>query len=373
MDLRDRNLTPEQIKDVEKFILKQKMAYQPFIFTDTLETGAGQKFHDGEGKGGRVYWENPPEDLPPAVRGILTDDPVHFRECNRVARCIYDYFVDSIVENLGDISKLSFAEVGCNTGYFLHALALRGAAKCIGFDFTPNADVFAWFNNVLNITNEFRFAEWDSLSHCLYHAEMPQVDVTLTVAVTCHIADPIHHLAYLCDHSKKAIFLWSPVNRDEGLSISYGKPNKYADYSLSWPVNIDNEVRPSIPMIRLGLQEAGFGDIREVKCPDNLSTRWKGWYMNQIGYIALRTQAVKTALAGGRFRRPVPPEISGPKPLLVEEGYKKHNVIKLGDKFYGLAQSEGKLDLDRVHTKGYRCVVGKSVEEVKQLIGRTSK
>jgi uncharacterized protein (UPF0248 family) len=61
------------------------------------------------------------------------------------------------------------------------------------------------------------------------------------------------------------------------------------------------------------------------------------------------------------------------KRTLIEEGYKGYNIISIGDKLYGLAQSEGKLDPDRVHTEGYRCVVGKSVEEVKQLIGRTSK
>jgi radical SAM superfamily enzyme YgiQ (UPF0313 family) len=61
------------------------------------------------------------------------------------------------------------------------------------------------------------------------------------------------------------------------------------------------------------------------------------------------------------------------KRTLIEEGYRGYNIISIGDKLYGLAQSEGKLDPDRVHTEGYRCVVGKSVEEVKQLIGRTSK
>lgn len=60
MDLRNKELTPEQIEEAKKFIIQGKLAYQPFIFTDTLETGAGQKFHDGETKGGACLLERCP-------------------------------------------------------------------------------------------------------------------------------------------------------------------------------------------------------------------------------------------------------------------------------------------------------------------------
>ncbi|MHC4743255.1 MAG: radical SAM protein, partial [Planctomycetota bacterium] len=302
MDLRSKRLTPEQIEQVEEYIIQGKLAYQPFIFTDTLETGPGEKFHDGETKGGRVYWEDAPEDLSPTIKEILTDNPAHFRECNGVVRYIYDYFIDSIMENLDDISGLSFAEVGCNTGFFLHSLGLRGAGKCIGIDYTRNEEVFRWFNNVLGLNNEFRFGEWNPLKHRLLYTRMPKVDVTLTIAVMCHIADPLHHLSYLCDHSAKAVFIYTPVNKDTGLSISYGSPAKYPN-ALSWPLGFDNAVRPSVPLLRMGLQEAGFDDIREIKCPEGLSRRWQEWYSSQIGLLALRTRDVRTALGGGRNKR----------------------------------------------------------------------
>ncbi|MBN2137990.1 MAG: radical SAM protein [Sedimentisphaerales bacterium] len=57
-------------------------------------------------------------------------------------------------------------------------------------------------------------------------------------------------------------------------------------------------------------------------------------------------------------------------PLLVEEGYRQFNIISCNGKLYGLAQSEGRLNLDKVDTDGYRCVVAESVEEVKRLIDR---
>ncbi len=329
----------------------------------------------GKLRGGRVYWKDAPENLPKSIREVLTDDPEHFRECNETLRFIYRYFIDSIVENLGgDISDLSFAEVGCNTGYFLHALALRGAAKCVGLDYTPNAEVFKWFNRVLNTNSEFRFAEWNPLEHRLLYGKMPEVDVALTIAVMCHLADPLYHLAFLCDHSAKGIFIYTPVNKDKGLTVSYGNPAKYPN-ALSWPLGFDNEVRPSVPLLRMGLKEAGFDDIREVKCPDSLSPRWRRWYSEQIGLIGLRTRDVKTALGGGRRIRGMPSNLGSDEKqrILIEEGYRGYNIIGFADNLYGLAQSEGRLDLDKVGTEGYRCVVGKSVEEVKQLIGRRSK
>lgn len=302
MDLRSKRLTPEQIEQVEDYIIQGKLAYQPFIFTDTLETGPGEKFHDGETKGGRVYWEDAPEDLSPTIKEILTDDPAHFRECNGVVRYIYNYFIDSITGALGDISGLSFAEVGCNTGFFLHSLGVRGAGRCIGIDYTRNEEVFKWFNNVLGLNSEFRFGEWNALKHRLLYTKMPKVDVTLTIAVMCHIADPLYHLSYLCDHSAKAVFVYTPVNKDTGLSVSYGAPAKYPN-SLSWPLGFDNAVRPSVPLLRMGLQEAGFEDIREIKCPEGLSQRWQDWYCSQIGLLAFRTRDVRTALGGGRKKR----------------------------------------------------------------------
>jgi radical SAM protein with 4Fe4S-binding SPASM domain len=65
----------------------------------------------------------------------------------------------------------------------------------------------------------------------------------------------------------------------------------------------------------------------------------------------------------------LPPEPEGRK--LVEEGYRGFNIISIGNKLYGLAQSEGRLNIEKVNTEGYRCVVGESVAEVKQLINHT--
>jgi radical SAM protein with 4Fe4S-binding SPASM domain len=56
------------------------------------------------------------------------------------------------------------------------------------------------------------------------------------------------------------------------------------------------------------------------------------------------------------------------KRRLIEEGYKGYNIITVGGNFYGLAQSEGRLDIDKVGTNGYRCFVGNSIGQAKLLI-----
>ncbi|HEX6296941.1 MAG TPA: hypothetical protein VFZ74_10215 [Burkholderiales bacterium] len=44
MDLRERNILPEQIVELHDFIVRRKLAYQPFIFREDLETGEGLNF-----------------------------------------------------------------------------------------------------------------------------------------------------------------------------------------------------------------------------------------------------------------------------------------------------------------------------------------
>ena len=53
MDLRDRHLTPRQIRELHRFIRRRKLGYQPFVFTDTLEVGEGHKFRTESSRPGR--------------------------------------------------------------------------------------------------------------------------------------------------------------------------------------------------------------------------------------------------------------------------------------------------------------------------------
>ncbi len=380
MDLRYKDLSAKDIEQIHQFITRGKLAYQPFIFTDTLEVGEGLKFYEGENSsgGGNVYWEGvDPKtwvDPDPRAENSLVTDLERFRTCNQELREIYEHFLDTLVEQLGgNISDLTFAEIGCNTGYFLHGLALRGAKKCIGYDFTDNSDVFAWFNQVLGINSEFYFAEWDSLSHSLKYAELAEVDVILSIAVTCHLADPIHHLAYLCDHAKQAVFVWSPItaNNNDRLAITFDPPGKYPN-ALDWPLSFDNDVRLSIPLLRMCLEQAGFDKIFEVMCPEGMSPNWKRWCSSQRGYIAFRTSPTKTALSDGKKSRTVTPS-------LLEENYNNFNIVGYLGRYYALSKTLGPVylgQLDEQEMIDYQAqdllIIGQSLEEVKQRVDQVT-
>jgi SAM-dependent methyltransferase len=305
MDLRGKDLTPRQLQSLHEFIVKRTLNYQPFLFTDDLEVGAGQHFIQGAQNTNLVRWTTPD----PRVRDLLTTEPELFTKSNAHLRSIYELMLDFITAQLKDIRGLSFAEIGCNTGYLLFGLALRGARRCLGFDYCPRQDVFATLNEILGTACEFQFGEWDSLSHELKPAPMPEVDVGLSVAVTCHLADPIHHLAYLCDHCRKAVFVWGPVTYEDRLVLSFGPLSKYAS-DLDWPLNFDAEVRFSVPLLRLSLAQAGFEEIHELEPPDSLPEEWKGWFRAQKGYFAVRTKDIRTAVTpgGGRRSRGLIPE-----------------------------------------------------------------
>ena len=61
-------------------------------------------------------------------------------------------------------------------------------------------------------------------------------------------------------------------------------------------------------------------------------------------------------------------------PILISQGYHGFNIISYGDKFYGLAQSEGAFDIKKVEKKEYgQLFIGNSIDEVKNLILKQGK
>jgi len=316
MDLRKYNLSTKQIDQAKKFIVSRKLLYQPFIITDELEVGEGKNYHDGYSKPtANVYWP----DAPPEMRDLCTDDLQHFRNCNAYYRALYDHFIECVVRSLGgDVSRRAFAELGCNAGYFLHGLGVHGAKACYGFDFTENTEVFEWFNRFLGTRSKFQFAEWDSLKHRLRYARMPIVDVVLCSAFLNHVSDPTFCLAFLCDHAREAVFIWTPLSRHREQScpmphwesdsvLSFGQPS-YHPNALEWPLCFNFNLRFSEPFLKLCLQLAGFEDIREVPCPP-VSARWGEIYSTFKAFLAFRTKSKTSALSGGKAIRDLPGDV----------------------------------------------------------------
>ena len=303
------NLENNDYSQLLRFIQQRKLSYQPFRFDDEHEIGEGMAFLKGsstESRKGVVHWPAPPSEISDLL--VAPESVGQFRYANDALRAIYDHFIVTLCDHLGtDIGRMDFAEFGCNTGYFPYSLSLRGARQAYGLDFTYNAEVFEFFNRILGTNATFLFSEWDSLRHRPQYHEVPQVDVCLSVAVLCHLADPLHHLTYLCSRARKAIFVWTPSHQVDDLYMSFGQPKLFAN-SLAWPVSFDNLVKPSRGLIELCLKESGFEDIRHVapiSTPFDEIDFWK----HHTGIVAFRTSEAATVYTCGAVRRERPADV----------------------------------------------------------------
>jgi len=268
MDLR-KTITKEQVRVAEKLINRGLLGYQPFVFSDDLETGAGHEFLHGGEYSGLVYWRQKirptPEENPTLNRWLI--EPSHkdsFSESNSRLRGLYDSFVDQISGLLGDISKLTFAEVGCNTGYFPISFCRRGAKSAVGFDRENYGDSISLLNKILGTDAQFIHAGYDGRTHSVLTAG--EYDVVLSIAVLCHLSDTLQHLACLGSMARKAIFVWTPVSDEDDYCIRFGEPNKY--YTTDkFPLCFDNIVRPSRKLLMKSLELMGFTEIHQLKNP----------------------------------------------------------------------------------------------------------
>jgi SAM-dependent methyltransferase len=247
--------------------------YQPFILADGMEVGEGQNLEDQYRNCESLfdnnvflsdqftqYWVDNP-------RKLATDGE-YFAHCNRKYRYGYDLILNTILNGMGgDISKVSFLELGCNTGLNLFNLATRGAASCTGIDWTDHSQAVAWLNDVLGTEVAFLQGSYDNLLHTVPILEVPQADVVINTVFLNHQCDPVQFLCYLADHAKKALFLWVLLHEgDERLSIYYGPVSGIHDLGAGkpLPLSFHNDVSVSVALFRSCLQQLGFGEIEFI-------------------------------------------------------------------------------------------------------------
>ncbi len=150
MNLRNRIRTREQCERVERLVVKGLLNYQPFILRDDLQTGAGYEFMYGEFKG-MIYWPSADADLlrtSPEFRRLVVDprERDRFSDANARLRAMYEDFIETALRVVGDASELTFADIGCNAGYFPISWSLRGAKTAVGFDRENYGEVFHLLN-----------------------------------------------------------------------------------------------------------------------------------------------------------------------------------------------------------------------------------
>ena len=275
MDLRSLNLSPDQLDAVRAMIVARKLAYQPFIFSDDLEVGEGWVFEAGANhspRTGRVWAAQ--TDLVKDIQVSIADRP-DFSRANAALRAWYEDNVDLICGLVDNVAQNEFLELGCNSGYFIHRLAQRGARRAIGVDYAYFGDVFEWFNRLFGTGASFIHAAWDSVGHRLVGTELPDVDVAINVSVTCHVADPLHLLAYLCQKARKAVFFMVPLNGNADVSMTFVDPPNFFQEHLKWPASFDSGILVSQKLVLMALAQCGFEDISQPK-PNVFAARRTG-------------------------------------------------------------------------------------------------
>jgi len=294
MDLRKYIRKPDQVDRAKKLVLRGVLGYQPFIFSDDLEVGVGYEFLSSENSG-LVYWPTVDPTLPcsPGLKrfflskdGAPVSDSVvqKFSESNANLRGMYDYFVDTICNSLGVVSNLTFADIGCNAGYFPISFARRGARLSAGYDREDHSDCFELLNEILGVKAKFFHRPYDGRAHTVTGVET--YDVVTSVAVLCHLSDTLQHLSFLGSIAKKALFIFTPVTSDDDYCIRFGEPNKYYKQD-SFPLCFDNIVRPSSKLLVKSLELMGFTQI--IKLPNVANGMPSYWFDVHDALLAIRS------------------------------------------------------------------------------------
>lgn len=287
MDLRTFDQTQEHRRLMRYFSCRGLFCYQPFIFADDLEVGAGYEFSEAGEMAGMVYCPDvPPEDQGTDKIDRLLVDPAKrdlFRAENAKLRALYDHMVDFVIDHVGSGDGMSMAEVGCNTGYFPQSFSRRGYQTAVGYDRTDFSRAFQWLNEVLGTNATFIKGGYNQETRTLVGED--QYDVVFSVAVLCHMSEPLQHLTLLGRMAKKALFVWVPTdNKETERTIRFNSNNRY-DLAAVFPYNFDF-VTLSKPLIEDSLRMMGFTKIVPIEnCPDGYSDEW---FNNHVGYLALR-------------------------------------------------------------------------------------
>jgi hypothetical protein len=302
MDLRPYIKNKAQLEQGIALIRKNDLFYQPFILADDVEVGEGQNFADRYANVNNVFDLNVYAPNANVGERKQAPDLTYFRKCNAEYRALYTHVLDIICKQFdNNISKLTFGEIGCNTGLNLFNLAVRGAKGCAGYDWNNMSDVFSWLNRVLGTKVTFRQGTYDNLYHRFNALDIPEVDVMLNTVFTNHQCDPLQFISYICDRARKGVFLWALTEKDDKCAVHYPAepPHEILDTQRKFPLYFNNDVRLSEKLLLLTLKRLGFGEVqvldRFVPGP-----KWDYFQQGFNMYYAKRTSAVKSAYWGSK-------------------------------------------------------------------------
>lgn len=263
MDLRNYITDVSQVGRAKELVIRGLLQYQPYIFADDLEVGVGYEIINGEFTGMAYYPTIEPHKLnsPELNRIIFKGNKNNFSKCNKMLEAMYDHFINTICNKLGDITETTFADIGCNSGYFPLSFCLRGAKEAAGYDRENYTDTINLLNEILGTNVKFYNSAYDGNIQEI--PDFPQYDTIISIAVLCHLSDPLQHLSFLGAVARKALFVYTPVTRENDYCIRFGEPNKYYKKD-GFPFCFDNNVRLSAKLLRKCFELMGFAEIYEI-------------------------------------------------------------------------------------------------------------
>ena len=269
------------------------LTYQPYIFSDDFAVGSGPSLFAG-------YTQDAVSIFCPDA-GVNDADPVfrarelakenrrnEFFAANAAMRRFYDGMVDQIADALKPIDNLSVLDVGCNTGYFPLAFARRGAPETMGIDRIDYAPSVALLNEICGTS--VQFANWN-YDGSLVAAK--QFDIVLSIAVLCHLSEPLRHLAWLGSSARKALMVFTACDDVPGHIIKFHTVNRYyADDKFPHCFDVTSLSRP---LLRLAFAKMGFTRIVQITAARN--TMPPGWADKHLCLLGIREDSATDRLA----------------------------------------------------------------------------
>lgn len=375
MDLRPLHPTAAQIEAAKDLACRGLLCYQPFVFSDDLQTGAGYEFITGKEGAGLVDCADPPAQYmaSPPVQRLLIDRSIKddFAARNQSLRLLYESMVDLIDRHAGPIGDLTMADIGCCAGYFPLAFAKRGAKRAVGYDLVDYTPTFDLLNSILRTKAEFVHQGYIAESQRI--KDVDSFDLAISIAVLVHLSDPLQHLAFLGSIAKKAIFVWTltsdvgddhrarwqvdaPDADEEVMTIKYRSVNRYYEHS-KFPFCFDvTQISPGL--LRKSLEMMGFTEIYELKnVPGGMPD---GFFQSHRGYLGVRPDPAKET---GKTNEPAM-GLADSIPRLIR-AIADYNVVSLRGQFWGIPQALGPIDLTSVEVEKLPgVIVGQSPEDV---------
>jgi SAM-dependent methyltransferase len=225
--------------------------YQPFILADDVQTGAAFSWVCGRD----------PRVAPPLVfrqTELPAEDWRLAGEANGRLRAMYDDLLDEVARRFPGGSLL---DVACNNGYFPVGAELRGMHGT-GMDLGPYADSVALLNGALGTTAQFHQTGYRSREHTL--PDLGEFDVTVAMAIMCHLPDPLNFLAAVGRVTKGALLFWGQLINTDALVVSLLPPHTSLSSLTDFPHAFNDNTRISKGLLADAARQMGFKEMVEI-------------------------------------------------------------------------------------------------------------